>query len=233
MPVPVSPPCTQMHVRQQPRQKWIGAVGTPGDSPADRAVPLLVIFTHNEMVLWGERVGRRRALMAMLALFALADIAFAVVVMTEGSGGPAQAALPMHPVVGSFVPDDTQVTECSDSRCFQQAFGNIAYREGPKIALSLVDRFYGNGADPACHRSPISSAPLLSRAFRRERRANARGRRPDLLVRLLPRSSRARPPESEVEEAGRARRGGANAVHGSPDDSVDPRMAATTGSAMD
>ena len=62
----------------------------------------------------------------------------------------------------------------------------------------------------------------FSRALRRERRANARGRRPDLLVRLLPRSSRARPPESEVEEAGRARRGGANAVHGSPDDSVDP-----------
>ena len=61
------------------------------------------------MVLWGERVGRRRALMAMLALFALADIAFAVVVMSGGSGGSAQAALPMHPVVGSFVPDDTQV----------------------------------------------------------------------------------------------------------------------------
>ena len=103
-------------------------------------------------MLWGERVRRRRALIAMLALFALADIAFAAVVMSGGSGGSAQAALPMHPVVGSFVPDDTQVTECSDSRCFQQAFGNIAYRDGPKAALSLVDRFYGNGADPACHR---------------------------------------------------------------------------------
>ena len=38
------------------------------------------------------------------------------------------------------------------SRCFQQAFGNIAYRDGPKDALALVETVYGNGSDPACHR---------------------------------------------------------------------------------
>ena len=128
-------------------------------------------------MLWGERVRRRRALIAMLALFALADIAFAVVVMSAGSGGSAQAALPMHPVVGSFVPDDTQVSECSDSRCFQQAFGNIAYRDGPKAALSLVDRFYGNGADPACHRiTHIIGSASLAR-FGGNVAQDARGRR--------------------------------------------------------
>ena len=116
-------------------------------------------------MLWGERVGRRRALIAVLALFALADIAFAVVVMRGGSGGTAQAALPMHPVVGSFVPDETQARRVLPTPgCFQQAFGNIAYREGPKAALSLVDRVYGNGADPACHRvTHIIGAASLAR----------------------------------------------------------------------
>jgi hypothetical protein len=102
-------------------------------------------------MLWGERVRRRRALITILVLFALADLALAVVVMRGGSGATAQAALPMHPVVGSFLPDDTQLGECSDARCFEQAFGNIAYRQGPKAALALVDDVYGDGSDPACH----------------------------------------------------------------------------------
>ena len=104
-------------------------------------------------MLWGERVGRRRALFTLLAFFALADIAFAVVVMRSDGGSPAQAAaLPMHPIVGSFVPNDTQLSDCSAARCFQQAFGNISYYEGPKAALALASRLYHGGADPACHR---------------------------------------------------------------------------------
>ena len=55
-------------------------------------------------------------------------------------------------MIGDFRPDEMRLTDCTDQRCFQQAFGNIAYREGPKAALELVDDVYGNGSDPACHR---------------------------------------------------------------------------------
>jgi hypothetical protein len=104
-------------------------------------------------MLWGERARRRRALLTLLVLFALADLAFAVVVMRSGGGSQAQAApLPMHPIVGSFVPDDTQLSDCSSAECFQQAFGNISYREGPKVAQALANRLYHHGTDPACHR---------------------------------------------------------------------------------
>src|SRR6188768_3829865 len=104
-------------------------------------------------MLWGERVRRRNALLAMLVFFALADLAFAVIVMRSDGASQAQAApLPMHPIVGSFVPDGTHLSDCSDQACFQQAFGNISYREGPKPALALAYRLYDHGADPACHR---------------------------------------------------------------------------------
>jgi hypothetical protein len=62
------------------------------------------------------------------------------------------AAPPLHPVVSEFRPDGTRLVECADAGCFQQAFGNVAYRQGPKAALDLVDDVYGNGSDPACHR---------------------------------------------------------------------------------
>jgi hypothetical protein len=104
-------------------------------------------------MLRGVRAKRTRALLGLLALFALADLAFAVIVMRSDGSSQAQAApLPMHPIVGSFVPDGTHLSDCSDQACFQQAFGNISYREGPKAALALAYRLYDHGADPACHR---------------------------------------------------------------------------------
>jgi hypothetical protein len=104
-------------------------------------------------MLWGERARRRRALLGLLALFALADLAFAVIVMRSDGGSQAQAApLPMHPIVGGFVPDGTQLSDCSDPRCFQQAFGNIAFHDGPKPALALARKLFDDGVDPACHR---------------------------------------------------------------------------------
>ena len=128
-------------------------------------------------MLWGERAGRRRALFALLVFFALADLAFAVIVMRSGGGSPAHAApLPMHPIVGSFIPDDTQLSDCSDARCFQQAFGNIAYREGPKPALLLANRLYHGGADPTCHRvSHFIGAAALARYDGNVARALAAG----------------------------------------------------------
>jgi hypothetical protein len=49
-------------------------------------------------------------------------------------------------------PDATRIEDCSDQRCLEQAYGNIAYRAGPKPALAAVDQRYGDGSDPACHR---------------------------------------------------------------------------------
>lgn len=111
------------------------------------------LATHSQFMLRGGRAKRRSALLGLLALFALADLAFAVIVMRSDGASQAQAApLPMHPIVGSFVPDGTQLSDCSDPACFQQAFGNISYREGPKPALALAYRLYHHGADLECHR---------------------------------------------------------------------------------
>jgi hypothetical protein len=105
-------------------------------------------------MLWGERVKRRRVLVGILVAFALADVALAFAVLGgEGSAAAPPAVLPLHPVAGNFVPDDTQLSDCSDEGCFQQALGNVAYKEGPKAAFGLLVRVYGTGADQACHRA--------------------------------------------------------------------------------
>jgi len=108
-------------------------------------------------MLWGERVTRRRALVGLLVAFALADVALAIAVLGgTGSAAATPVALPFHPVAGTFVPDDTQLGECTDERCFRQAFGNIAYKEGPGPAFALIDEVYGSGASTACH--PVAHA---------------------------------------------------------------------------
>jgi hypothetical protein len=101
-------------------------------------------------VLWGERITRRRVLVGLVVAVASLDVALALVV-TSGSRAAAPAASPLHPVVQDFRPDSTRLLECSDEGCFQQAFGNIAFREGPAAALRLVGEIY-DGGDPACHR---------------------------------------------------------------------------------
>jgi hypothetical protein len=103
-------------------------------------------------MLWGERVTRRRALVGLLAAFAIADAVLAYVALEPDAGAATPVAQPLHPVIGAFRADETRLMDCTDQGCFQQAFGNVAYREGPVAALELVDDVYGNGADPACHR---------------------------------------------------------------------------------
>lgn len=90
-------------------------------------------------------------LVGVLVVFALFDAALALAVVRTGPGPGPKTPLPLHPVAGSFVPDATQLQECSDERCFQQAFGNLAYRTGPKPALALAYDLYDDGANPACH----------------------------------------------------------------------------------
>ncbi|MDQ2984552.1 MAG: c-type cytochrome [Actinomycetota bacterium] len=42
--------------------------------------------------------------------------------------------------VVKFTPDKTKIADCSDAPCYQQAFGNIAFRQGPEKALALLDK---------------------------------------------------------------------------------------------
>jgi hypothetical protein len=44
-----------------------------------------------------------------------------------------------HPVAGGFVPDDRSLADCGDHDCLLQAFGNVAYYEGPKAALEAAE----------------------------------------------------------------------------------------------
>jgi hypothetical protein len=74
-----------------------------------------------------------------------------------GSGGGGSA-------VGPFRPDDTRLEGCLDAECRRQAFGNIAYREGPKAALDLFqEKLSDTGVEADCHRiaHTIGAASLV------------------------------------------------------------------------
>ena len=91
------------------------------------------------------------------------EAAIAVAVLANGgSGTPVARAAPLHPVAGSFQPDETRLGGCTDQSCFEQAFGNLAYYQGPARALAVFDEIYANDADAGCHRvaHTIGSASL-------------------------------------------------------------------------
>ena len=51
-------------------------------------------------------------------------------------------------VAAAFEPDGTKLADCkADSACFEQAFGNLAYNEGPKRALAVFDEQDRDRAD--------------------------------------------------------------------------------------
>ena len=57
---------------------------------------------------------------------------------------PANTSLPpvTHPSAGSFHPDATTLASCRSTSftCYEQGFGNIAYRQGPEAAVALLGR---------------------------------------------------------------------------------------------
>ncbi len=114
----------------------------------------------------GDRRARLRAVVALIVAAAGVELAVAAVVLTDGGGQTPTAAVPLHPVAGSFRPDDTTLDECSDQRCVEQAYGNIAYRQGAKAALRRFDAQYADESDPACHRVAHT---IGSAAFARNR----------------------------------------------------------------
>jgi hypothetical protein len=112
----------------------------------------------------GKRLSGRSLVVLVLAVGLLVELPLAYHFFLSDRTGGASAtlqtttqvgfsSLTSHPIAGNFKPDGTKLTDCSadDQTCIQQAFGNIAYYEGPKAALALVAKKYPGGADPACH----------------------------------------------------------------------------------
>ncbi len=78
----------------------------------------------------------------------------------EEAGGAAEGAA----VVGPFKPNTQRLEGCLDAECRRQAFGNVAYREGPKTALDLFEEKQrtDSAVESDCHRiaHTIGSASL-------------------------------------------------------------------------
>jgi hypothetical protein len=129
------------------------------------------------------RLSRVTIALAALGLVLVgAAVAAAVVVIPDDEAKPKHAghvaANNPHPVAGQFKPDERTFADCDpgDRACVEQAYGNVAYGEGPEQALALFDRAIAS--DPAieanCHRiaHTIGSAALakignVSEAFAR------------------------------------------------------------------
>jgi cytochrome c553 len=80
------------------------------------------------------------------------------------SGEEAGAAAEGAAVVGPFKPNTQRLEGCLDAECRRQAFGNVAYREGPKPALDLFEdkQRTDSAVESDCHRiaHTIGSASL-------------------------------------------------------------------------
>ena len=125
---------------------------------------------------------RRLGLAALVAGTAIAAFGVGSVVFAREDAGPANAGddgapavgqpassagthNSAHPIAGYFEPDDTGIADCEgDFACLEQAFGNLAYYEGPKPTLRVFDRMMGtdSAVEGNCHRivHGIGSASL-------------------------------------------------------------------------
>lgn len=78
----------------------------------------------------------------------IADVAAFVAATTGAAGGS-------KPILQPFVPDNTRLEDCTtDQACLQRAFGNMAYKEGPKAALELFAQKITSdpNVESGCHR---------------------------------------------------------------------------------
>jgi hypothetical protein len=113
---------------------------------------------------------RRRLLVLLIALGVGVPVVALAGFLALRDDPPADppAALEMHPLAGTFAPDDTKLDDCragsDEARCLEQAFGNLSYNEGPKAALARFDRLRAKPgtAESNCHRiaHSIGSAAL-------------------------------------------------------------------------
>jgi hypothetical protein len=104
-------------------------------------------------------------------VLAVAGIVAALLAGCGGGGsttGGGAGAVPLHPVAGGFKPNDVSLQDCPSAdepdRCREQAYGNLAYREGPKVALHrlVADMAAQTEVERGCHRivHMIGSATL-------------------------------------------------------------------------
>jgi hypothetical protein len=115
-------------------------------------------------------LGVRRLLLPLLVLPLVLVPFGAYLVLSEGGSGGlpvAQGASGgvFHPIAGEFVADDTSLADCGDdTTCLEQGFGNLSYREGPRVALDLFEKRLLNDpvVEKGCHRIAhfIGSAAL-------------------------------------------------------------------------
>jgi hypothetical protein len=122
-----------------------------------------------------DRAERRSLWWRVLPLVLLIPLVVVTVggylVFSEGSRGSSlpvaqgKAGGVFHPIAGGFVADDTDLAVCgADEACLEQGFGNLAYRDGPREALTLFEERLAT--DPVvlkdCHRIShfIGSAAL-------------------------------------------------------------------------
>ncbi len=138
---------------------------TPRRHPPRPAQPYVPANSSRRRGLLG-----RTRLLLLLALVVFAAVgAFVLGTRTAGDGirlveAPSHGSF--HPVAGSFEPDGTSLEDCGegDTTCLQQAFGNVAFEQGPDQALKLFDERLadyaanGTGCHPIAH--AIGSAAL-------------------------------------------------------------------------
>jgi hypothetical protein len=108
----------------------------------------------------------------MLAVALVSLLTLTTALVTKGRGKEQLAIArgvvdgSFHPIAGKFVPDRTKLDKCgsTDMRCLEQGFGNLAYAEGPKQALTLFNqrRLTQSTVAKDCHRIAhmIGSASL-------------------------------------------------------------------------
>ena len=102
-----------------------------------------------------------------------ASLAFAAVLLVAGGCGGSKQSDPStalqgnvpHPIAGKFRPDHRKLSDCKGDRfCVEQAFGNLAYYDGPKVAIAQVEQRYRSelSVRSDCHRimHTIGSASL-------------------------------------------------------------------------
>jgi hypothetical protein len=109
-------------------------------------------LTSRQLVALILGIGLLLEIPLVLWIVTLDDDQPAAVGTTQPSVRGVRSTQPLHPVAGRFKPDDTQLPDCSDQACFEQAYGNIAFRQGPKAAFSYLEQQFPGGSDPNCHR---------------------------------------------------------------------------------
>jgi hypothetical protein len=112
------------------------------------------------------RTALRTAMIAAFALFLVGCGGEKEVTPEATPTAPeSQSTDDSHPVASGFEPDDTRLVDCKgDFACLEQAFGNLAYREGPQPSIRLFDRLMttDDAVEGNCHRivHMIGSASL-------------------------------------------------------------------------